>query len=342
MPQLTFTRFIAAILIVFFHFGRNTALLNNPVISPLIGLVPSGVSYFFLLSGFILSSVYYKKTEDINKKQYYLKRFARIYPIYFLALIILIIFLLLTKQEIDLKAVFLQIFLLQSWFPNFVTTLNVPSWSLSVELFFYILFPFLIATFKKIRQKWLLVFTSLSFWFLSLVIYYYGLNSGLFINFFNYNPLLHLNSFVFGIIAFLLFKELKPISKMQSLIFTFSPWLLIAILLFFHAPILHYNNNGLLAPLFAIFLFGLASDKSYLTKFLSFQPFVVLGEMSYGIYILQVPLYAWWSAFSDHYLTNYQNLQLPGFFILLICVSFISLKFFEEPIRQYLKRRMNN
>lgn len=286
MPQLTFTRFIAAILIVLFHFGRNTAPFNNPTISPLIGLAPAGVSYFFLLSGFILSSVYYKNTEDLNRKQYYLKRFVRIYPVYLLALLILISFLFLTNQFIDFKAVFLQIFLLQAWFPNFIQTLNIPSWSLSVEIFFYLLFPFLIANLKQIRKKWLLILISLSFWFLSLVIYYYGLNSGLAINFFNYNPLLHLNSFVLGIVSYLLFKELKPISTAQSLIYTFFPLIFIAVLLFFHTPILHYNNNGLLAPLFAIFLFGLASDKSFLSKFLSFKPLIVLREISYSIYIL--------------------------------------------------------
>ena len=176
MPQLTFTRFIAAILIVLFHFGRNTTPFNNTAISSIIGLAPAGVSYFFLLSGFILSSVYYKKSEEINKKQYYLKRFVRIYPVYLLALIILIGFLLLTKQVVDIKAVFLQIFLLQAWFPGFIKTLNIPSWSLSVEAFFYLLFPFLIANLKQIRKKWLLISIGLSFWFLSLAVYYYGLN----------------------------------------------------------------------------------------------------------------------------------------------------------------------
>jgi len=340
MPQLTFTRFIAAILIVLFHFGKNTAPFNNPAISPLIGLAPAGVSYFFLLSGFILSSVYYKNTEDLNKKQYYLKRFARIYPVYILALLILVGFFFLTKQIIDLKAVFLQIFLLQAWFPNFIQTLNIPSWSLSVEVFFYLLFPFLLYSLKQIKKRWLLILTSLSFWFLSLVIYYYGLNSGLNINFFNYNPLLHLNSFVLGIVSYLLFKELKPISTAKSLICTFFPLIFIAVLLLLHAPILHYNNNGLLAPLFAISLIGLASNHSYLSKFLSFRPFILLGNISYGIYILQVPLHAWWDAIFNRYLTNYQNLQLPGFIILLICASFISFKFVEEPIRQYLKQKI--
>jgi peptidoglycan/LPS O-acetylase OafA/YrhL len=337
MPQLTFTRFIAAILIVLFHFGQNTSLSTNPIIN----LATAGVSYFFLLSGFILSSVYYKNTENLNKKQYYLKRFVRIYPVYILALLILISFIFLTKQTIDFKAVFLQIFLLQSWFPDFVKTLNIPSWSLSVEVFFYLLFPFLINSLKQIRKKWLITLIGLIIWFLSLIIYYYGLNSGLFINFFNYNPLLHLNSFILGIISYLLFKELKPISPIRSLFCTFSPLIIIALLLIIQAPILHYNNNGLLAPLFAIFLFGLASDQSYLSKFLSFRPFIILGEISYAIYILQVPLYAWWDAVSNRYLNNYQNLQLSGFIILLIVVSWISFKLIEEPIRKYLKQKIN-
>ena len=239
----------------------------------------------------------------------------------------------------DIKSVFLQIFLLQAWFPGFIKTLNIPSWSLSVEAFFYLLFPFLIANLKQIRKKWLLISIGLSFWFLSLAVYYYGLNSGLDINLLNYNPLLHLNSFILGIVSYILFKESKPVSAKLSLFLAFSPLITIAILLFVHAPILHYHNNGLLAPLFAVSLFGLASDKSYLSKFLSFKPLIILGEISYGIYILQVPLYAWWDAISNRYLINFQNLQLPGFIILLIFVSWISFRLIEGPIRQYMKTK---
>ena len=67
----------------------------------------------------------------------------------------------------------------------------------------------------------------------------------------------------------------------------------------------------------------------------------MLGEISYGIYILQVPLYAWWDAVANRYLINYQNLQLPGFIFLLICASWISFKFIEEPIRQYIKNKLS-
>jgi len=346
LPQLTFTRFIAAFFIVVFHFGRNVSPFNQPMLADWIGLAPAGVSYFFLLSGFILTLVYNKgEKELINKKKYFIARFFRIYPLYILALIILITFLLLTKQIIDLRALFLQIILLQAWFPNFSVALNIPSWSLSVEMFFYVIFPFLLIGLRKIKKDWLLIIIGLLFWFISFSLYYYGLNnspintSSYFHHLFNYNPLLHLNSFILGIISGLIFKRFKkPLSVSKSLILILAPLVIIFILVISHHPILHYYNNGLLAPLFAVFLIGLASDKTWLTKLLSSRPLVLLGEISYGIYILQIPINAWWSAFFNRYLAGYPNFNFLGFFILLILISWLSFKFIEQPIRRCAKK----
>lgn len=348
MPQLTFTRFIAAIFIVIFHFGRNIAPFNNSTISQWVGMAPAGVSYFFLLSGFILTFAYDNETKKpINKKQYYLSRLARIYPIYILALAVLTVFLLLTKQTVSIKALFLQATLFQAWFPNYAATLNIPSWSLSVEAFFYLLFPVLLASLKRVTKAWLLLMTGLLFWLISLFIYYYGINnfpstSGLYHHLLNYNPLLHLNSFVLGIVACLLFKRInKPISGAWSISLMLIPMAFIMALIIKHAPILHYNNNGLLAPLLAIFLTGLASDRTKLSKFLSLRPFVLLGEISYSIYILQVPIHAWWDGTLNLWLISYPLLNFFGFFILLIIISWLSFEFIEKPIRGYIKKYNN-
>jgi peptidoglycan/LPS O-acetylase OafA/YrhL len=346
MPQLTFTRFIAAFLIVIYHFGARTAPFDSSTANHWLGLAPAGVSYFFLLSGFILTFVYDKgSANQIDKKKYYLARLARIYPLYILALAALVIFLLLTKQAIDPKALFLQATLLQAWFPSFSIRLNIPSWSLSVEVFFYLLFPFLLVLLRRIKKNWQLIMLGSIIWFFSLEIYCYGLNifskatPDFFFYLFNYNPLLHLNSFVLGIISCLLFKRFKkPFSAAWSLTLILAPLIIIAALIIGYNPILHYYNDGLLAPLFAVSLIGLAGDRTIISKIFSAKPFVLLGEISYGIYLLQVPIYAWWDAVFNRWLWQYPSLKFYGFVALLIFAAWLSFRFVERPIRQYVKK----
>jgi peptidoglycan/LPS O-acetylase OafA/YrhL len=76
--QLTFTRFVAAILVVAFHHYKTNNLFSNANVF---------VSYFYLLSGFVL--MLSQRERYTTKKEYitfYVNRFARIFPVYLLAL----------------------------------------------------------------------------------------------------------------------------------------------------------------------------------------------------------------------------------------------------------------
>src|SRR5215470_13120634 len=148
LHQLTFTRFIAAMGIVFFHFAPQVPPFNYFFIRS-AGI---GVSYFFVLSGFVLIVAYAgKKTSPAI---FYKNRFARIYPVYFTALLVMGSYLWLrgTLHATDLT---LCIFGVQAWVPTHTHDINYPAWSLSVEFFFYILFPFLVL----IRRKPFIVFS---------------------------------------------------------------------------------------------------------------------------------------------------------------------------------------
>lgn len=85
---LTFTRFIAALWVVLFHFFANTKLVNFNI--PLIEIILNNgnlaVIYFFILSGFILTHVELLNFES-NWNFFFRKRFFRLYPIYIVALL---------------------------------------------------------------------------------------------------------------------------------------------------------------------------------------------------------------------------------------------------------------
>lgn len=87
IEQLTFTRFIAAIAIVIFHFGKESYLFNSDYVSFIFRQAHLGVSYFFILSGFVMIIAYGNK-KNINFIEYIKNRLARIYPVYLLAIVL--------------------------------------------------------------------------------------------------------------------------------------------------------------------------------------------------------------------------------------------------------------
>lgn len=89
IDQLTFTRFIAAILMAIFHFEKESPLFNNSYLDFIIRKANIGVSYFFVLSGFVMI-IAYSNQKKIYWKTYLKNRFARIYPIYFSSLLLVL------------------------------------------------------------------------------------------------------------------------------------------------------------------------------------------------------------------------------------------------------------
>lgn len=102
-----------------------------------------GVSFFFILSGFILSLNYDEsfRQNTISKRHFWIMRFARIYPLYLVTLLVEIPF---TMHEYYRSAtvwwakLFTCGLMLQSWVPdiNWTAAFNTPSWSISAEAFF--------------------------------------------------------------------------------------------------------------------------------------------------------------------------------------------------------------
>src|SRR5439155_1618819 len=109
-----------------------------------------GVSFFFVLSGFILTYNYADVFRDgisaASYKRFIWDRLTKIYPVHFLALLLVLPIATLSPQlRLDWRAVPLHLLLLQCFWPSstpaFSSYLNVPSWSISCEWFFYLLGP---------------------------------------------------------------------------------------------------------------------------------------------------------------------------------------------------------
>lgn len=287
-PQLTGIRFFAAAIVVFHHFWPFQSRLTEN-----IGNI--GVSFFFILSGFVITISNTDRNGKLNrsKSSYFISRLARIYPQYFLAFVINLPFVIYatctehhyfaeyTKRIVGNGLIYLS--LLQAWAPPLANAWNGPGWSLSAEAFFYVCFAFMAIPTGR-RSIFLCGFAAAA----ALIgIVYVGqifpVLSSRFINFF---PPLRLGEFVLGIVTAQVYRS--------GLLRTKFPQEYIALVLIGSVGMVAAKSGDLAVRTATTFAFPaailfLAQSKGAVTRVLSTRGLVLLGEASYGLYIIQVP-----------------------------------------------------
>lgn len=332
-------------IVVIHHFGQNIYPFNSNIFFRIAHYGDESVNYFFILSGFIMVVAYYKPANALvqfNKRKYFINRFARIYPVYLLALLLLVLFV--TGFDKSLYMHFglrlpLEFLLVQSWVGK--TSLNFPGWTLSVEMFFYICFPFLLQFLSK-RTNWELVVSGSLVFFLNLIanIYFsdsYKLESnvGLFQHF---SPVFHIATFVEGIIAGLLFiKNYNFLKNKQFRIkiicYTLASLYLLISITAFNFP--KYHHNGLLVPAYFLFILAFSFESKW-TSFYSNRLFVYLGDISYSLYILQVPVWLFYRHFTAGMSLD-NNLSFYLYLLILMAVSSLVYSFYERTVQNWIK-----
>ena len=148
---LTSIRFFAAFYVVLVH---SVEMTHHVEIATWGGrFLRSGytaVGFFFVLSGYILAHVYLNTERPFIRRDFWLSRFARAYPLLLASLFLdwprdLVARVALHGLRSGILRSFVELIsetlLLQSWYPIF-RGINGPSWSISAEAFFYLLFPF--------------------------------------------------------------------------------------------------------------------------------------------------------------------------------------------------------
>lgn len=251
-----------------------------------------GVSFFFMLSGFVLSYAYSEKIQlnQISKRDYIWARIARIYPLHLItAIIALPVFLyanLKNGDYLQLLVIPVNISLIQSWIPhrNVYFSLNAPSWSISNEFFFYLLFPYL--TLKLTNNKLNLV-VALLFILAPTIIHLMPesqMHALIYIN-----PLFRLSDFILGIFVYSLYrsKRLDPRNSIAGSWYEVGVVAVFMSFIFFHehVPIAYrYSFFYWLPMLFIILVFSYS--KGFLSKFISHKAFILLGEISFAFYLI--------------------------------------------------------
>ncbi len=161
LPSLTGLRFVAALAVFGFHLHSQGLFANSyagHLITVLFNQGATGVSFFFVLSGFVLT---WSARAGDTTAVIWRRRMAKIVPnhvvTWFIALFGLIY---LGTHPVTVASVAPSLFLLQAWVPleRVFFGANTPAWSLSCEAAFYVAFPLLLRAIRKAREDrlWLL------------------------------------------------------------------------------------------------------------------------------------------------------------------------------------------
>ncbi|MGV9288829.1 acyltransferase family protein [Streptomyces sp. NPDC003719] len=162
LASLTSLRFFAAFAVFVHHFNGVSAgggVWRVPDLFPYSKIGAHGVTFFFVLSGFLLT---WSHKPTNGKGTFYWRRFGRIYPAHLVAAVAAIaVFYGMGNDHTDAVSLISSLLLVQAWLPNAMPTLpgNPVTWTLSVELLFYALFPLLIGRLRAWRTRTLAIVT---------------------------------------------------------------------------------------------------------------------------------------------------------------------------------------
>ena len=355
LKALTGLRCFAAINIVFFHF-------SNPqwfgFLAPVVNAGFISVSYFILLSGFVLAYNYAERARNgqLDRKRFWEARFTRIYPIYLLSLLLSLGVLkgeyLSHTHAMFWTGLVLTPLMLQGWIPATATFLNTPAWTMSAEAFYYAIFPWL-AKWKRPERIAPHLVKMAGIWALGLVpgALYMAFNPdgiqwpdrwsyGIWLWALKYTTYAHLPSFVFGVMLASLDQMIvrtNPLRLWLGLFGFVGIYVLLSL-----GPLVPYVivHDGLLMPLFGCIILGLAGE-NLLASVLGVRPLVFVGEASYCLYLLHFNL---WHIVHDSGIL--EKLGLIRFdpwlsYVLMIVMALLALHFIEKPAQRALRNWMH-
>jgi peptidoglycan/LPS O-acetylase OafA/YrhL len=351
LDSLTFLRFIAAISVVIYHFGSQTIFYQ--LLPAILKAGPLMVTFFFVLSGFVISIAHVNKPLSIGS--FYLNRIARIFPAYLLALVLYTT----TVGSSFLGADFLlPLSLLQAWIPGDALRGNAPGWSVSVEMFFYAVAPALIfLSSKQYASNWRKWFTySSAIWLIGLACVtlmaqkpFYGGYPSPTHDIVFYFPLSHASSFLLGFAGGIAYKNGFLKNKFSNTSLAAALFIFMAIIneIWFQAVLIDRTNptykmpysSGFFALPFLVIIYLCAITEKTLSNIFKFPAITLLGEASYAIYIFQMPIALAVNKYIPESASFSPNIKFGLYFTILLTVSVVSYKLIEAPVTRAIRKK---
>lgn len=339
----TALRGLAALSVCFFHLHLQCGKmfeLDGPLWRYCFDWADDAVNLFFMLSGFILYWVYCQPSRKVNWSKYYFARAARILPLYYVSILgfLVVPYYSIIKHGYEyvdssflLKSL-LAISLVSGPTVGPLKEINYPAWSVSVEVMLYVfVFPLCVLFLARKKPSSLSV-VLLAALCLSVFVIARTPDISKFINGWQWTWLGRgVAGFVVGFLLAEIYirRDYKIISsKVIDVILALS---IVGFLL-----VRYYDqyNYGLVI-IMPIWVYVCAHDKGFLCRLSKKYIFQWLGDRSYSMYLLHVPIfhvYGWiLTRFNDQLNGTIHALIVMGLIMLL---SDISFRFFESPIRR--------
>lgn len=308
-----------------------------------------GVSFFFILSGFVLGYNYHSKilSGEMKFSQFWLARFARIYPLHLLTLLIAIPLSLKGDATEWITRFVLNIFLIQSFVPSdgIYFYFNSVSWSISDEWFFYLMFPFLVfLMLRKRNLKFLPILILLIPVSLLLVKESYHEK------YFYINPLLRIGDFIIGKLLFRVYNKRKEIeilnNRTVASIAEIGSIIFLAVFLYYHESIPQgFRYSCYYWPPMIFLIYTFSYSKGFISDLLSNKTLVYLGEISFSLYMIHMLVLRYYqylpkkiSALAPILPTNHTAAYI--IFAISITASMVLYKYYELPMNKFIKKKM--
>jgi peptidoglycan/LPS O-acetylase OafA/YrhL len=295
-------RFLAAFWVLLFHAeGQFGALESLRWLQPAIEQGPMAMTVFFVLSGYILSYRYKNFANAEDYQQFTAARIARLYPVYLFIGLVTLWTLPHSFQHYFLSSEFglagqllfsfivvvLFVLAIQAWFPSLFYVWNFNgSWSLSVEAFFYALFPHLRRALNRYGLFGLraIVYGAPLFMMLLLAGSIASMTSPQFDTKLYYVlPIFRLPEFIFGIAGYILFVERQQDKTLLATLMWLGLAALTVCVPLVKVPGLMDWSWLALLPLMGIFVATLRAEAPpRIKQFINY-----LGRISYSVYMIQ-------------------------------------------------------
>ena len=352
ISSLQALRFIFALFIFFQHFP----IRNEEPRALLDGAGYMGVSFFLVLSGFVMSLGYAEKVKgpDFKWGTFMKKRLVRLWPLHLLCLAIWMIFAYgqWGKEALQPLPLVGNALLLQAWFPIKEMEGNGVAWCLSDLILFYGLFPFLM----RMKPK------NLGVTLLSLIVMCWGLYYALPISddllfwYWYKFPISRLCDFILGILSYHIYQYVSQeyfhriwggVSPVKRRLMELASLLLYALAFAYidsgrggiHPSVYYYLPSCLV-----IFIFALADkskDKAGVPALISQRWLIYLGEVSFSFYMIHnlVILFCK-KVFDIASLSTPWQIRFAVTLPVAIAISILVNKYYEEPITAWLSKRL--
>ena len=353
LPSIDSLRAIAVIAVIIYHIDAN--------------YLPGGflgVDLFFVLSGYLISSLIikeYKSTGTVNLYNFYVRRARRLLPaVYFMITVVLIIItlfngVLLKKSYLD--ALFGYIYSSNWWYIfhklDYFDSFGSQSpfkhlWSLAIEEQFYMFFPLIFLIFNrksksnnsnsKLNKNFIYVVLSLILVSLIAHILLFDINN---INRIYFGTDTRAFSLLVGVVGAILYpmdRLSERTTKKDNMIYSIVSLVSILVLIGIMINTSEYNTwlyrGGflLVAIIGLIIIISSGRQYTFMSKLLSFKPFVFIGKISYSLYLWHFPILVVTTPVSEIGNPNlfYVTLRI----VLIFLVATGSYMFVETPIRK--------